>query len=197
MKRLPVIFLFLVLLVPVFASVTAGDTLTLGRDRFGESVEWTVLAAEDGRALVISRDILCYAPYNDTYSPVTWESCSLRAWLNGPFLSSFFTEDEASIIMETTTKASSNPKSGTDGGEDTTDRVFLLSMEECEEYFPTEAERKALYNGGADTWTLRTPGRSSYTAAEVRYDGFINTSGSYVDFMNAVRPAMWINTTLL
>ena len=90
MKRLPVILLFLVLLSPVFSSVTVGDTFTLGRDRFGESVEWTVLAVEENRALVISRDILCYASYNDTYSSVTWESCSLRAWLNGPFLSSFF-----------------------------------------------------------------------------------------------------------
>ncbi len=197
MKRLPVILLSLVLLVPLFSSVTEGDTLTLGRDLFGDSVEWTVLAVEEDRALVISRDILCYAPYNDTYSPVTWESCTLRAWLNSTFISSFFTEDEAAVITETTTKASTNPKSGTDGGEDTTDRIFLLSTEECEKYFPTAEERTALYNGGADTWTLRTPGRSSYTAAEVRYDGYINTSGSYVDFMNAVRPAMWINTTLL
>ena len=197
MKRLSVILLFLVFLSPVFSSVTVGDTFTLGRDRFGESVEWTVLAVEENRALVISRDILCYASYNDTYSSVTWESCSLRAWLNGPFISSFFTEEEASLIMETTVSSSSNPRSGTDGGADTTDRVFLLSMEECEQYFPTEVERRALYNGGSDTWTLRTPGRSSYTASEVRYDGYINTSGSYVDFMNAVRPAMWINTTLL
>lgn len=130
MKRLHVILLFLVLLVPAFSSVKAEDPLFLGRDCFGESVEWMVLTAEDDKALVISRDILCYAPCNDTYSPVTRESCSLRAWLNGPFLSSFFTENEPSIIMETTVKASSNPKSGTDGGADTTDRVFLLSMEE-------------------------------------------------------------------
>ena len=33
-------------------------------------------------------------PYNEEYDSVTWETCTLRAWLNGPFLNAAFTRTQ-------------------------------------------------------------------------------------------------------
>jgi hypothetical protein len=44
-------------------------------------------------------------------------------------------------------------------------------------------------------WWLRSPGRSSYSAAHVRYNGTVSTYGYYVgyDAYLGVRPALWLD----
>ncbi len=71
-------------------------------------------------------------PYHDTLENVTWETCSLREWLNGGFLTDHFTEEEQARILEKTTVTEDNRTYGTEGGEDTTDAVRLLSPSEAE-----------------------------------------------------------------
>jgi len=63
-----------------------------------------------------------------------WSECSLRGWLNGEFYSGFSAE-EKSRILSTNVVNNVNPWYGTDGGQDTVDHVFLLSIEEVVEYF--------------------------------------------------------------
>ena len=62
-----------------------------------EELKLTVLAKEEKRVLVITLSDIESLPYNDTWEYVTWETCSLRKWLNSTFLTKAFTKDEQSL----------------------------------------------------------------------------------------------------
>ena len=105
-------------------------------------IEWIVLDAKDGNALVLSKYVLDTQPYHSGFRRTTWEKCSLRTWLNNEFLNRAFSESEQNRIIETAIHTNNNPVTGTDGGADTVDKVFLLSIEDvindslgfCSEY---------------------------------------------------------------
>lgn len=111
-----------------------------------EAIQWTVLDVRDGKALLLSDKVLDSRAYHDEHVPVTWADCSLRLWLNGKFLRESFTADERERIVRTRLVNSDNAVYGTRGGSDTEDEVFLLSLDEVEEYFD-------LF-GIADDWGL-------------------------------------------
>ncbi|MDR1712956.1 MAG: DUF6273 domain-containing protein, partial [Coriobacteriales bacterium] len=73
----------------------------------------------------------------------------------------------------------------------TDDYVFLLSIDEAEQYFSSDSDRVAKKSdGGADGWWLRSPGNNSNNAANVNNDGNVNTNGNNVNNNNGVRPAL-------
>lgn len=171
-----------------------------------EDVEWLVLAKEGDKALVISRYALDCQQYNTTLTNVTWETCSLRKWLNGTFINNAFSSDEQNMIQTTTVTADKNPSYSTSPGNNTTDKVFLLSITEVNKYFSSDSARQCqgtayCYAQGAYKaangncwWWLRSPGNLSYNAAYVDYDGFVTNYGNSVDVgIGAVRPALWID----
>ena len=94
-----------------------------------------MLDVKDGKALVISRYGLFDAKYNYTNDYITWENCSLRKNLNGLFLTKTFSKEEQELILETQVVNADNPVRGTESGNDTTDRLFLLSLDEALVYF--------------------------------------------------------------
>ena len=100
-----------------------------------EPIQWMVLDREGDRVLVISRYVLDCVRYDEEYRRVTWETCTLRAWLNGEFLDSVFDADELLLIRTTHVTADPNPDFDVDPGEDTEDKLFLLSIPEAEAYF--------------------------------------------------------------
>ena len=51
-----------------------------------EEVEWLVLEVKDGKALIISKYALDCKPYNTGLTGATWETCTLRKWLNNNFI---------------------------------------------------------------------------------------------------------------
>ena len=119
-----------------------GRYFTLGRyeqdkkpENGPEPIEWKVLARDGDRVLVISRYILDCVRYDEEYRRVTWETCTLRAWLNGEFLGSAFDAEEQLLIPTTHVTADPNPDFDVDPGEDTEDKLFLLSIPEAEAYF--------------------------------------------------------------
>ncbi len=201
-----------------FKALKAGDTYTFGayeqdnNTKNGkEDIKWCVLAKEEGRILVISEYALDCQKYNTQYTDVTWETCSLRKWLNETFFKSAFSAEEQKMISETKVTADANPSYGTDPGNDTTDKVFLLSTTEAEKYFSSSEDRKCVptayaieqgaYTSSSNTkggkatcwWWLRSPGGSSRLAAIVYIGGSIYDYGSYVgDTYGCVRPALWI-----
>ena len=61
---------------------------------------------------------------------VTWETCSLRKWLNDEFVNEAFSKKEQKYIPTVTVPAHKNPKYDTDPGKATKDKVFLLSAVE-------------------------------------------------------------------
>ena len=159
-----------------------------------EDVEWLVLAREENRILVISRYVLDFKQYSASVSEVSWETCSLRTWLNSVFLNDAFSEEEQLRIC------------------DVIGKVFLLSQPDVYKYLDSEEARRcaptayAIAQGvitssrykadGRDTcgWWLRTPYSSNFNAAVITIDGAVSTLD--VDLWLAyygVRPALWID----
>ncbi len=132
-----------------------GRYFTLGRyeqdnkpENGPEPIEWMVLDREGDRVLVISRYILDCVRYDEEYRRVTWKTCTLRAWLNGEFLDSAFDAEEQLLIPTTHVTADPNPRFDVDPGEDTEDKLFLLSIPEAEAYFHPDPYVLPLANTG-------------------------------------------------
>lgn len=176
-----------------------------------EDIEWLVLAKENSNVLLISKKALDCKSYNTIEVNVTWETCSLRTWLNNDFLNYAFTKEEQAIINTTDVSADANPDYDTDPGNDTKDKVFLLSIEEANKYFDNNNERVCEPTDYADAngayvydeddtsncwWPLRSPGLNGRHVAGVFSDGEIGEKGGTItNYYACVRPAMWISLT--
>lgn len=170
-----------------------------------EDIEWLVLAKENSNVLLISKKALDCKSYNTIEMDVTWQTCSLRTWLNDHFLNDAFTKEEQAIINTTDVTADANPADDVDPGNDTYDKVFLLSIYEANKYFSNDSERKCVptyhvlanknfINDGNNWWLLRTPGYGQERVAGVTGDGVVSEIGTNVDNSHTlVRPAMWIS----
>ena len=161
---------------------------------------------KDGKALLISKYALDCQPYNTSYTDVTWETCTLRKWLNNDFINAAFSADEKSMIPTVTVSADKNPDYGTDPGNATEDQVFLLSITEANKYFGSDSAGQckpteyAVANGARESdngncwWWLRSPGGIQYSAARVHIGGGVYEFGDIVGSVyGAVRPALWID----
>ena len=143
LKKLPlrILIAIAVAMVVVVAGLTALFVLNIftvedGPIEVGSLVrfgpyEWRVLDMQDGRALLITEYIIALRPYHEIQEEVTWEHSDIRRWLRDDFLSSL----NRSRIVRTMVVNHDNPWHGTDGGNDTEDYVFLLSLEELLYYF--------------------------------------------------------------
>ena len=151
---------------------------------------WRVLAIdlEQDTALVIAEKPICEKAYHYKCELVTWNKCSLRSWLNGEYYEETFSKDEHKAIIETPLENSNNPQSGTPGGNQTKDRIFLLSIDEAKEYFIDDSDRTT-----DSWWWLRSPGYGSSNAAYVNYAGSVYSGGRSVYDRSGVRPAFRIN----
>ena len=172
-----------------------------------EDIEWLVLEVKDGKALVISKYALDCKPYNTSYTDVTWETCTLRKWLNNDFLGAAFSAEEKAMIPTVTVSADKNPDYSTNPGNATQDQVFLLSITEANKYFSSDSARQckptkyAVANGAyvnSDNsncwWWLRSPGVNQDYAAYVFTGGVVYEFGCNVRVDDyAVRPALWID----
>ena len=171
-----------------------------------EDIEWLVLEVKDGKALVISKYALDHKPYNTSETDVTWETCTLRKWLNNDFINAAFSAEEKAMIPTVTVSADKNPKYDTNPGNATQDQVFLLSITDVNKYFSSGGARQckptnfAVANGaykcdnGNCSWLLRSPGHNQDIAAEVTDDGYVFVFGSSCgNALCGVRPALWID----
>lgn len=172
-----------------------------------EAIEWLVLDIQDGKALLLSKYALEGKSYNKEYEAITWENCTLRSWLNNEFYHEAFSNAEKNGINTTTVVAEDNQRHGTEAGNDTQDKVFLLSKNEAEKYFSSDEERicwptaYATYDGawsygesGSCWWWLRSPGNDEDNANIVSSTGFLGWNGDIVsEHRGPVRPAMWVS----
>ena len=156
---------------------------------------------------MVSEYVLDSTTYHNESVNVTWETCSLRKWLNTEFYNTAFDDEEKRKIVETIKKNEVNPSYRINGGNDTKDRVFLLSIAEANRYFkdsklrevqPTAyAVSRGAYkdNGNRNSWWwLRTLGNKQNNASYVYYDGNVNPFGLGVNFpQGGVRPALWVS----
>ena len=178
-----------------------------------EDIEWIVLAKEDGRILVISKFGLDYQPFNTERADVTWDTCTLRRWLNSTFINTAFSPEERRMIPVVTIETEKNIRQNSSFFCPTEDRAFLLTINEAKEYFPSDgvrackptpaaaaiAESASLRNDGYAYWWLRSQGYRRYDTVPVvdpdgslcfgdRGEMWVNSEG-----WGAVRPAMWIS----
>ena len=184
-----------------------------------EDVEWLVLAKEGNKVLVISKYALDCQQYNTSDTNVTWETCSLRKWLNGTFINNAFSAEEQAMIPTVTVSDDKEPDYSTDPGNATQDKVFLLSIAEAYKYFTSDETRKCAptdyaiaqgalgeyigdsYKAGGRAawwWWLLVHVNYNHTAG-VNSSGDVRWGGVYGGGLNvdsdvvAVRPALWIN----
>jgi hypothetical protein len=108
--------------------VKVGDAIRF--DRY----EWLVLSVDDNNALIITQDAIELRPYHREDKAITWEKCDLRKYLNEEYFNSFG-EKERCYIVQTKNRNQNNYWYGTDGGNDTDDYIFLLSLEEADVFF--------------------------------------------------------------
>ena len=161
----------------------------------GQPIEWIILDQKDGKTLLLSKYVLDIMSYNNYYENVTWQSSTLRFWLNGDFYTASFDNSERSKIFLSTIINNDNSVYGTSGGNNTEDYIFLLSIDEANEYFDSDdARRTQDLNGSYEFWWLRSPGHYSNLAANVSSFGNVYEGGnSVVNPYFGVRPAMWVD----
>ena len=189
-----------------------GETIEFGnypqdKDGTEKPIEWIVMKNEGNQVLLLSKYVLDAKPYNnEEWGDVTWETSDIRQWLNNEFYTTAFNKAEKAKIQTSLTKNEDNSKYGTSGGNDTEDKVFLLSEKEAETLFSNDDERIAKVTGYAEKsgvyvneekvawWWLRSPGRYSSSAAVVGSDGWVYGDGSIVSgAYDGVRPALHLN----
>lgn len=172
-----------------------------------EPIEWEVLVRDNRRMLLISKFALDCKPYNISLADVTWETCSLRTWLNDSFIKTAFSSKEQNCIISSTVTADKNPSYSISPGNNTTDKIFLLSYTEMKKIFSSSSERKCqgtayCFAQGAYKhlpgdycwWWLRSPGGDSNYAIVVGWGGEVGDRGLGVNQEGgAVRPVMWID----
>lgn len=199
--------------------IDVGDTYTFGTyeqdnnlSNGKEAIEWIVLAKDGNELLLISDKALDCQPYNKSWGDVTWETCSLRKWLNQDFLDVAFSDSEKEKISTVAVPATNNQKYHTNAGNSTQDKVFILNIDEAEKYFETDESRRCAptdyavaqgasmdnfytaYGQEATTcWLLRSPGESQEKATSVTFAGSIAFSGNSGVDDDCVRPAIWIS----
>lgn len=192
--------------LPDYKSLKRGDAFKIGN--YHGPITWKVLEKEGGKVLLLSEKCLDSKPFNEKWSSVTWETCSLRAWLNDEFYVEAFSESERASILVTTVKPGNNTDYKISGGNATNDKIFLLSITEAEELLDGDsgpcpstaqateyAKEQGAYiaPNGNTWWRLRSPGIDQRGAAYVGPGGRVVPSGMDVDYgAHGIRPAMWI-----
>ena len=203
-----------------------------------EPIKWRVLSTAGNQAFLQTDLALDDQRYNKNFTNVTWETSSMRSWLNGygpeknepkmdyrsdSFLQDAFSSAQQQAIRTTEVENADNLPYGTEGGNHTTDKIFLLSEQEvygtkADSYgfaessnTHDEARRRksstyakakgvwsdygdgAGYDGNCDWW-LRTPGANTdRTMWVIRY-GYVERNGFDVDVNgDGVCPALNLN----
>lgn len=170
------------------ADLTKGSKITLGNFE-GKPLTWDIVEEHGKQRLLVCDSLVGQHSYMDTMTNATWATSSLRRWLSNEFLKQAFSNAERMNIMFGKVENPPSEKYCTDGCRNTTDRIFILSIDELEAYLPAEA--RAL---GCWYWT-RTPGMNLQSVAAVYADGTVYDYGIRVNYADGgVRPALWLMT---
>lgn len=211
----------------------AGDNDTIQTDEEGnqylvrheqgyfyyEPIKWRVLSInQDGTdAFLMADQILDVQPYYSVRDvEITWEKSDIRKWLDSVFVDRAFSDEEKEVIRDSEVKTANNKWFNEQpGGSDTTDKVYLLSIEEALEpsygFSSDETEgntRKVTatdYAVAEEIWDwshsfttsywLRSPGSKKGKPAIAYDDGTIPTGGTSDNstYSLGVRPVMHVD----
>ena len=180
------------------------------RMEFG-GIDWLVLDEEENKVFLLSEFSLFDRTYNTELMPITWETSAMRSYLNNEFFYRFSPEERARIaetrVINDYVLASRGGISffgvstwPVPAGNDTDDRIFLLSSDEVRKYFADNSARVVRrldddpWLPGEDwVWALRSPGINNFqTLAVVPTGAYL---GYPIFFNFGVRPALWLYTS--
>lgn len=205
-----------------------------------DPIRWRVIDLENGAACLLADRLMDCQPYNVEEGPVSWESATVRSWLNSypaeensagldyrgrGFLDTAFTAAEREAILRTRVENRPNERYGTDCGNDTQDRVFLLSNDEV--FSSDIAARNGFHAGGGvddpakrfrstmyakcrgawwssvdgymgnNFWFMRTNGYTQESATYICDFGYIYERGTVCTCEDAgILPAIWVDLDL-
>lgn len=168
-----------------------------------EPIEWEVLEIDMNRALLISKYVLDCKPYNEEFEEVTWESCSLRKWLNEDFYDTAFTEEEKACIPAVTLTNPDDPLADSDGagGKETNDKVFILGTDDIRKYFPYSSWNEEEARGYSqalitDATPFATTGKETHTFTITRsmFKDTLEENGYTEDCQGLTGARMWVRT---
>ena len=118
-----------------------------------EDIEWLVIDESGENLLLLSKSVLDILPYDTKHTNVydqeilikvaTWEKSSLREWLNKDFFDEAFSDEEKNKVIASSVKNGftygiNNSYEPIDTGNDTADKVYILSRDECRKYLGFE-----------------------------------------------------------
>lgn len=172
-----------------------------------EELEWIVLDVVEGKALITTKYVIDSMKFHDARMDTTWETSSIRTWLNGTFYEQAFEEEHRKYISLTTVTADLNSEYDTLTGPETEDYVFLLSLKEFETYLSGKPEAvclateyaiaKHVYIQQSDSaawWWCRTPGMYQTYVAGINPGGNISYNGNNADNSHGgIRPVIWLD----
>ena len=139
-----------------------GDTVVFGKyeqdiclSNGSDPIKWKVLDIKDGKALLLSEDVIDDHTFNNKQEDTSWETSSLRAFLNGDFYNSVFSDEEKNKIVTSHLENKSyadylssywqnnsyiefNNLNNVNNGNPTDDKVFILDLGEIREYLGNE-----------------------------------------------------------
>lgn len=137
----------------------------------GHPIAWKILKTEKSRMLLMTQHPIETLAFNNELKNITYETSSIRQWLNSDFISEF-SDEQISRILRTE-----------DG---INDEIFLLTEEQYNEY------AKNISLNTYHDWWLRTK-----TDAGMMYvygeNSEVNTYGESVVRNMGVRPCVWIS----
>lgn len=194
-----------------------------------EPIRWRILSDENDDLLLLTDIGLDCQKYHTLATMITWEDSDIRSWLNGyngsknkeredflnrrNFIDTAFSEEEKNDLMtsDISNNQHPNPYYHTEGGNDTRDKIFLLSFEEVTNikygfdngYSNGFAGRKLKVSDygkamgsvefGTTSWWLRSPGGDTGYAALIDVEGNISEMGTYTYSNETVCPVIRIS----
>ena len=162
-------------------TLSVGDAVSFGTCN-GEALKWIVSAEDGDYVLLVSQYLIPCSQINrmfdSTASSSKWGTSSIRAWLNGGFLTETFTEVEMTYIIP--------DASG--------DFVSLPSKEEVDAFTGDMELISARYKDDAyaSSWWLRSVGTKEGNIAYVNGRGSVVETGMPANYTMGVRPMVWV-----
>ena len=169
-------------------------------------IEWIVLNETDEYLFVVSKQVVVSEMFDETTA--SWKDSSIRKWLNNEFLLLAFNEYERPSILEKKIITSNDLETVWGGFSrmtsyvETMDKMFLLSIEEVEQFFKTQESRIAEQSQYAldtleddrksvNSWWLRNKAAFDWAPLLIFEDGtYYALAGS--QNLEGIRPAMYI-----
>ena len=179
-----------------------------------EPIEWDVLEEKDGKAIIITNNIIDYKPSTSYYygSTAKYDSSDIRKWLNDDFYNTAFSNSEKEKITISHVSNGrdetciSDTQTSVTSCDDTDDKVYLLSYKEAITYYKNETSRQAHETDYAKNftipasdgeiylnyWRLRSSGWNFFNPATVMDLGYI-TNELFREDNCGIRPVMCID----